>query len=266
MQRSFMKWTMAGALVAVTAVTAGATPDPNSAVIRERIFNDCPSSILTTTNNYPSLISISEQELGCQGFANLHNWRFSEDGSTPAVFNNGDHFMFSAELVIDGTGNAEAGLQIAPWWSQDVDGRFNVRTTDGEIACFGGRLPFFSFTGNFGLHYVKGDVIGLEVHYDANGNTEADPATIEYVLDYGGIFSSGPLPFDEGNPDEDPPYGVWGILNDARAGGYVQVFLEPGNPEAGVTAEWRGIEFTNLDGPTPTIDSTWGQIKSQFKK
>lgn len=266
MQRRIRKWTMAGAFLAITAVTAGATPNPNSAVIHERVFNDCPSSILTVTNNYPSLIAIDDQGLGCQGFANLHTWRFSEDSSNPAVFNNGDHFRFAAELVIDGTGQAEAGLQIAPWWSQEVDGRFNVRTTDGEIACFGGRLPFFSFTGNFGLHYVKGDVIGVEIRYDANSNTEADPATIEYILDYGGVYTSGPLPFDEGNPDEDPPYGVWGILNDARAGGYMQAFIEPGNFDAGVRAEWRGIDFENQDGPTPTIDSTWGQIKNQFKK
>src|SRR5439155_13171387 len=109
-----------------------------------RVFNDCFSSTVTTMNNYPVLLSI-EDDLNCtSGFANLHNWRFSEDGTNAAVFNNGDSFRVTADLVISGTGGAEAGLQRCPWWSQDVDGRFNVRVPDGEIACFGGRLPVYS--------------------------------------------------------------------------------------------------------------------------
>ena len=117
------------------------------------------------------------------------------------------------------TGIGEAGLQVTPWWSQNVDGRFNVRSTDGEIACFGGRLPFYSFTANHGLHYVPGDLIHLEIVYDPNDLTVSDPATIEYKLSYQGTdYTSGILPFDEGNPAENPPHGVWGILNDARVG------------------------------------------------
>lgn len=265
MHRNQTKWILAFAALAVTAMTAQATPDPNSAVIKERIFNDCPSSTLTTTNSYPSLIAIEDQGLGCDGFANLHNWRFSEDGANAAVFNNGDHFSYTTEMVISGTGDGEAGLQVAPWWSQDIDGRFNVRSTDGEIACFGGRLPFFSFTATFGLNYVKGDVIGLEIIYTPNDLDAANPATIEYIVNYGGTFSSGPLPFDEGNPSEDPPYGLWGMLNDARVGGYCQLFMDPGNDDAGVRVEWRDIDYENLSGPVPTHKKTWGGVKAQYK-
>ena len=39
---------------------AAATPNPNSAVVKERIFNDCPFTTLTVVNNYPSLISFED--------------------------------------------------------------------------------------------------------------------------------------------------------------------------------------------------------------
>ena len=227
-----------------TDIEFGTTPDPNSAVTNTRIFNDCPTSTVTVVNNYPSNISIHDEHVDCFGFANLHNWRFSEDGVNAVEFNNNARFGFSADLVISGTGNGEGGLLIAPWYSQNVDGRFNVRSTDGEIACFGGRLPFFSFTGAFGLRYVKGTSIHLDVKYYQHSQAASDPATIEYTLIYQGqSYTSGQLPFDMGNPTEEPPYGLWGMLNDGRAGGYFQVFLANGN-DVSVKADWKNIRFT----------------------
>ncbi len=243
---------------------AFATPHPNSAVIRTRIFNDCPTSVLTTVNDYPQSIMIDDAHLDCNGFANLHNWRFSEDGVNPAVFNNVDSFRFAADLIISGTTDGESGLQISPWWSQDVDGRLNVRTTDGEIACFGGRLPFYSFTANYGLHYVKGDLIHLEIIYLPNDLTEQNPATIQYNLTYQNTpYTSGVLPFDMGNPNE--PYGLWGILDDARVGAHLQVFLVPNNPDAQVRATWSNIEYEALGEPVPVEDTTWGRIKNTYR-
>jgi hypothetical protein len=247
------------------AQSVQATPPINDAVIRPRIFNDCPSSILTTTNNYPMMVQIQDENLSCGGFANLHVWRLSTDGVDPAVFDNDSAFRLSADLTIDGTAEGEGGLQVAPWWSQDVDGRFNVRTTDGEIACFGGRLPFYSFTASHGITYTKGTTVRVEVVYLANGLSMADPATIEYIYeDNTGTYTSGPLAFDEGNPDEDPPYGLWGMLNDARVGGYVQVFLQAGNPDAAVTATWSNIDFENLS-PVSVDNATWGSIKADYR-
>jgi hypothetical protein len=255
------------ALVALLAVlvvpVVSATPTPNSAVIKERIFNDCLISTLTSTNLYPASITILDEGNSCFGFANLHNWRFSEDSVNPVPFVNGDSFSFSADLVISGDGEAEAGLQIAPWWSPDVDGRFNVRSTDGEVACFGGRLPFYSFTGSHGVTYVKGTSIHLYVRYNPAGLSAEAPATIEYSLTYGAnTYSSGPLPFDEGNPAEDPPHGVWGMLTEAWVGGYVQVLWQAGGPDSAAQAEWSNILFS--DEPVPTKDTTWGRIKTQY--
>ena len=46
------------------------------------------------------------------------------------------------DVTISDGGEGEGGNGISPWWSQLVDGIFNMRTADGEVACFGGRLPF----------------------------------------------------------------------------------------------------------------------------
>jgi hypothetical protein len=246
----------------MVAPLASAAPNVDGAVLNLRIFNDCPTSVLTTVNNYPANISIEETQLDCGGWANLHNWHLAEGGGG-AVFGNGDAFTLSFVLRISGTGEGEAGLLVAPWWSQNVDGRFNVRSTDGEIACFGGRLPFFSFTGTYGINYVKGDLITLTAVYTPNNLTEASPADIEYIVDYNSTtYSSGRLPFDEGNPDQDPPFGVWGILNDARVGGYCQFFLQAGNPNAGMMAEWNAVDYSGYS--VPTEESNWSLIKSLY--
>ena len=260
--KSIVPWL--GVLLALTVGMASATPMPNSAVIRARIFNDCPISILTTNNSYPASVSIGDQNQGCVGFANLHNWRFSEDGTNPAVFNNGDCFHFGAILVISGPGEAEAGLQVSPWWSQDVDGRFNVRTTDGEIACFGGRLPFYSFSGApHNLRYTKGDAIVLKINYNPHGLTQANPATIEYVVVYNNtLYSSGNLAFDMGNPN-DPPHGFWGMLDDARVGGHFQYFVGMSAPDRAVTVTWSDIKFQ--DCPVAVEPAHWGSIKQLFR-
>jgi len=70
-----------------------------------------------------------------------------------------------------GTGNGEIGLRLSPWWSPDVDGVFMLNTASGEIACFGGRLPFYSFTGNHGQTYVKGTSVTLSIALSANVGT-----------------------------------------------------------------------------------------------
>lgn len=218
----------------------------DSAVLNTRVFNDSPGSILTTTNNYPSLVEISDTTTG-NGFANLHNFHLADAGVEHAFANN-EPFTFSTDLTISGAGQAEAGVQVAPWWSPNVDGRFNFRTTDGEIAVFGGRLPFYSFTASHGLTYTKGDTVRVGVVYDPNSLTEADPATIVYNLTIGGnSYSSGLKAFDEGNAAEG--FGTWGHLDDARVGGFVQIFNTTSGAGNNVTATWGNMR---LGVPEPT--------------
>jgi hypothetical protein len=242
----------------------GYTPAPNSAVITPYVFGDCPGSTLTLINNYPALISINDTDVGCVGWTNLHVWSFSEDGLTPAAFENCSHYKFSAILNISGSvGNAEAGLRLSPWWSPSVDGRFMVNAGSGEIACFGGRLPFYSFTAASGLRYIPGTDIWLQIIYSPHSLTAADPATIVYMVAYQGQSYVSPiLPFDEGNTAEG--HGSFGELYPARVGGYVQEPEGSGGALFNWTAQWKEIYF---EGPsaTPASNRTWGQLKSPYR-
>jgi len=260
-----VKLAVMAALVLAAAAAAAVTPSPDGAIVMERVFNDCPGSTVTTNNLYPAEIAITDAGSNCYGWANLHVWRMA-NGGIEALFPNNSNFSIAATMVIDGNGVAEAGLQIAPWWSE-ADGRLNVKTTaDGEIACFGGRLPFYSFTANHGIQYVKGRAIRMCLEYRANGLNSANPATITYTVQYnGGTYSSGPLPFDQGNPAEDPPYGLWGCLNDAKVGGHFQpLWALGGDPSATVSVVFSDICFTNMDA-IPTEGATWGEIKNMYR-
>jgi hypothetical protein len=252
-----MKRIAFSSLAGLTLLTALATqgmaqtPNPNSAVIKTRIFNDCPFSRVTVVNNYPALISIQDDSVACSGFANLHNWTFSTDGTTGAQFPNSSDFSVSTDLVLDGTGTrGEAGLRVSPWYGQDTDGRFNIKIDpsdpahDGEIACFGGRLPFFSFTTAYGLHYVKGTPIHLAITVKPHAVNSASPLTFQYDLTYqGNSYTSGQLRVDSGNPNEDPPHGLWGLLNFAEVGGYFQPRLDLGNFNNKLKATFTNIRF-----------------------
>jgi hypothetical protein len=246
------------------AASAFATPLPNSAVLHTRVFNDCPVSILNTVNAFPGSIVIDDQNNVppfCAGFANLHTWRFSTDGLNAIQFLNGDAFEYSSNMTLNGVG--EGGLNMSPWFSPDADGLFNVRTTDGEIACFGGRMPFFSFTGAFGLHYVNNTPIQLGITYIPNGLSSVSPAQIVYNLRYASTnYTSGLLNFDEGNTAEDPPHGLWGALNPWYAGGHVKMFVQIIGQPHGITADWRDIQYST--GPVATTKSSWGQIKKLY--
>lgn len=253
------------AVFLTVASSAFATPIPNSAVVHSRVFDDCPISILSITNNFPASININDQNGPpspiCAGFANLHTWRFSGDGVNAIQFLNGDAFEYSCDLVLNGIG--EGGLNLSPWFSPDADGLFNVRTTDGEIACFGGRMPFFTFTGAFGLVYVNNTPIHLGITYIPNGLSAVSPAQIIYTVNYNSVnYSSGPLAFDQGNPSEDPPHGLWGALNPWYAGGHVKMFAFPAGQPHRIDATWSKIQYSTP--VIPTVPTTWSHIKQLY--
>lgn len=262
-----MTMLIAALLLVGSATGALATMEPTDAVVIERVFNDSFASILTVTNNYPSLIAIDDENYGPLGWANLHVWRFSGDGATAYQFANEDGFAFSADVTISGTGDGEAGLSLAPWWSPDVDGRFNVRTPDGEVAVFGGRLPFYSFTANHGVSYVEGTTVRLTMIYTTNVDMdEMHPATVEYIYEDGSTYSSGPLPFDEGNPAEAEEHGTWGALTPWYAGGYMQYNNMSGFPEgANFHVEWGNITYEDLGTVVATDETSWDGVKALFR-
>lgn len=254
---------LAASLLLATA--AFATPLPNSAIFHLRVFNDCPTTILNTTNAFPGLVEIDDQnppaQPQCVGFANLHTWRFSSDGINAIQFQNADAFEYSATVVLNGLG--EGGLSLSPWWSPDADGQFNCRTTDGEVACFGGRMPFFSFTGAFGLLYVNNTPIQLGITYLPRGLSAASPAQVVYSVRYASInYTSGLLNFDQGNPAEDPPHGQYGALNPWYAGGHMKMFVNMPNQPQGMDGKWNDIQY--LTNPVPAKKSTWSEIKKLY--
>jgi hypothetical protein len=242
------------------------TPSANSAVIMQRVWNDCPASTLTLVNNYPALISINDTDVECVGWTNLHVWAFSEDGVTPAIFENCSHYKFSCLFngSFAGAGVGEGGLRLSPWWSLLGDGRFMARIGgNGEIACFGGRLPFYSFTSNFGVTYVPGTDLWMEIKYAPHALTVADPATITYSIQIGAnLYTSGPLAFDQGNPAEG--HGEYGALYPAQAGGFLQEPNGSGGALFNFTGQWKDIYF---EGPsaTPANRSSWGQLKGMYR-
>lgn len=242
------------ALLAVAGIAAIASARPvDSATVTTRIFNDDADSNLTVVNNYPSLISIADANVNGDGvggeFANRHNFRLASGGVT-AEFANSQSFSFSSNVRIDGPGAAEGGLNISPWWSKAIDGNFMLNTGNHEVAIFGGRLPFYSFTAQHGVKYFAGQTVRLGVTYSANGLSAGSPGTIEYTyFDGVNTFSSGAIAFDQGNPAEDPPHGLWGLLNDYTVGGYYMPFVDSfvADPSSQIT--FSDISYTAV--PTP---------------
>lgn len=242
----------------------GFTPTPIGAVVTTRDYNDCPTSTITVTNSYPASITVLDDTLDCFGFANRHTWSFTGNGTTDLGFENCSMYRFCADVTLSGTGGGEGGLRLSPWWTHHNDGQFMLNANNGEIACFGGRLPFFSFTGAFGVRYVKGTTAHMEIIYNPHGLAgPSDPATITYLLVYGGSYSSGPLSFDKGNAAEDPPHGLWGALFENFPGGYMMGYLGQGS-NVKFQGKWENICFDN-NAPTPTKASTWGRLKTLYR-
>jgi hypothetical protein len=239
------------ALVAFASIAQAQTPNPNGVFYSLRFFNDCPASTVTTGGSYPSSFYIDE-----------------DGGATGAVFGNNANFHFCSDMTITGqdTNGGEAGINIAPWWFPG-DGRINCRIPDGEIAAFGGRMPFFSWTANYGLHYVQDTPIHLEMTYISGpfGPSAAAPGQVQYSVTYDGNTYTTPwFLLDEGNVSEAPVHGSWGILNPATAGGFFQPRLDPGNFSSNLRATFSNVCYENLQ-VVPTQTTTWGRLKGLYR-
>lgn len=243
----------------------GVTQTPNGALVNLRTWNDCPISTLTMSNLYPASITFHDQmDPLCVGFTNMHNWQFSADGgATRIAFENCSAYHFCADVTVDGVGNGEAGINLNPWWFPEAGGKFMLNVTSGEIACFDGRLPFYSFTVNHGISYVRGTTVKMEMTYLPNGLNSTSPATVEYKITIGpNSYTSGPLAFDQGNLAEDPPHGLWGALVPHYVGGYFQPNCTNGTGD--LTCRFENICFDNLQY-VPTQPVTWGRLKVMYR-
>lgn len=243
----------------------GNTPIPNSVKVTTRDYNDCPTSTITVTNAYPALVSVKDDTLDCFGFANRHTWSFSTDGgATDAKFENCSLYRFCADVTLSGTGDGEGGLRLSVWYSPHNSGQFMLNARTGEIAAFDGRLPFYSFTTNYGLHYVKGTTVHMEIIYNPEHLDASEPATIIYNLTMGSSsYTSGKIHFNQANPAEGAQHGTWGELWPAYVGGYMMGYLGQG-ANVNFQGKWENICFDYV-AQTPTQRTTWGQLKTLYR-
>lgn len=262
-------------VIAMGSGLAHATPAINAAKDSVRCFNDCPVTTLNAPPPaYPGVVHFDEHDLICGGGQNLHIFNLSSDGGvSSALFNNKDSFTLSATVTLrqlSGNVQTEGGLRVCPWWDSVANGFFNIRLPDGEIACFGGVLPFFTFTGAFGVRAQNGVPIRETIIYNPHCNTAADPATIEYIIDLpAGHFTSGPLPFGNCTAGEEA-HGCYGIMDNARVGGRFQndMFAFGGDPLANNSIDYNDFIYTigqAPDCPVPTKVQTWGSIKGTYR-
>jgi hypothetical protein len=190
-----------------------------------RYFNDRPGSNLVFENVYPALFRISEDKPGPGGFANGHMGAFSVDGGANAYdFNYGDAFdtVMTMNVLVDPINvGGEAGFKFNLFGI----GHFGVLPHNGEIAAFGGILPFHTFGAGL---WSGGDIDLRIIHTPGNGNGlpggATIPSTMEYMYNLGsGWISSGPIAFSNlegGIPDiaGNPLYLGPGIQNNWGAG------------------------------------------------
>jgi hypothetical protein len=218
----------------------------NSALITSRVFNDIPGATFTSINAYPSFIAFGEAGVSAPtGFANRDAWQFSNNGTAPYAFQNGDFFTASLNLTLTGspiTPRKEAGLLFST--VNDGDIQFIVNTDGHEVVQFGG-ISFYSFSGNNIVHYNSGDTINLAMSYflDGNGknalqffaNGNASP-----VFEFGPSVGSGALD----------------IGNGSTLGGYFQIVNDPLNSSNGGDALFQHISIGVV--PEPSVLSLMG--------
>ncbi|MGQ0629090.1 MAG: hypothetical protein ACT4PL_13455 [Phycisphaerales bacterium] len=217
------------AVFALAGSAVGQISSINGYSMVMRNFNDLPGSVLTVDGApvgagafaRPGLgqLTIAEQfALGEPGgFANRHLAHFSNDGgATPYSFQNNESFRIDTTInVTAGSNNPsakEAGFTVfnrrtiiegnmeSPNFGMPVtftdEGFMLVKTNGGvngggEIALFGGALPFFSFN-SIGVSYVPGTTASISFTYFAPGEIGAAAA---YEATFNG-FSTGVKFFD----------------------------------------------------------------------
>jgi len=145
---------MHGVAVAAVALFAGSAVAQISAI---NSLNVAPywyadffgRSTLTVTNNGLSSLRIEDRNFSGSGFTNRHHAALSVNDA-PYQFGQTDSFRFDVDVIIEGQGGTEAGIWLGTAPNYPNSGSANVGQfvmlpgNNGEIAAFGGPLPFFS--------------------------------------------------------------------------------------------------------------------------
>jgi len=228
MQKSVTSRIAALTVVGVAGSAFASVSDINGFEDIPRLFNDFGSSTLSFSSSYsPSngSLSVQESNYGAGGFANRHAAFFADAPGGPGTdFDYGDGFTFKTTLQVnqaDNVGNVEAGFQVDLFGL----GFFGVLTGPGEIAAFGGPLPFHTFGTGV---YSVGDEVVLRMSYIPGGGEGDDLNPSVMVYEYNnlttasGWVSSGPVAFGNlefGLPSAANPgkFGIGGQINQPDA-------------------------------------------------
>jgi hypothetical protein len=280
---------LAAASFATTAFALA--PNPNGVHVQLKYLApweavaQCPVSVSYATLNYPASIAVTDSFIPCTGWMNNHIWQYSEDGgASGAAVHPDDNFKYGADLVIDGSSaqGGEAYINLCPWWVA-FDGRINVKGGfgGGEVAAFGGFMPFVTWTdpGNSfnywgsALSYVKGTTIGLEIQYlgGPTGPSVGSPGMVTYKVHYGGTDYVTPgLPINVGDTDKWALANTFSLpasdnqANQIMAGGGMGDISDGPNVDTYMRATWSNVYFTNLQS-TATKTTTWGAMKALYR-
>jgi hypothetical protein len=233
------------ALFCVSAVSAQVNTI-NAARLFPREYNDDPNSVLVSLNTFPTLVSFDDQAVDGDGmggeFANRHVWRFSANGGTSNyLFQNNDFFAIFMNVTLTGnplTPRKEAGFLFDTAGGQ---AQFIVTTnqpngtTPGEIAAFGGPLPFFKFTET----YTAGETIRLGMIYFRDTDNKRK---IYYYAD------------SASSPKKEFTNLEQGIITGSRLGGYLQVAIAANNPLNFGRADYGNITVKLVRTVSGTVD------------
>lgn len=214
-----------GAIVASCGMAqASDISQANGVMFNNRVWNDFPGSTLTPVNTWPTAVGWNEQfavgEVG--NFANKHLAYLSTDGGTSAHQHHvAQGFTLSFTVNISAPNalpRKEGALQIEnprPALGFTDEGHMLV-ASDGEVAIFGGAMPFFSSnvpgswgsgsSGSSGGWYTLGQTAQVSFTYYAPG--DVDPTLGAYRITFNdpvtGMHDSG--------------LKIWGVESDGTAG------------------------------------------------
>lgn len=241
-----------------------------SIVVRPYVWHgDASSDFSASFAN--GCLTLSDASTDCQGnspdwyslcgWGNRHNWFLSMDGISPTFFDpDSDGSSLELEVTFDLTPvmqarrTVEAGLFVLerpfPRYPRDVndqgnwwaDGVLMVASesaggSGGEVAAFGGRLPFWA---GGGVRYTGGPIT-LVFRYDGQQKRA------QYEVRYGNTTATSPWldPGDSASSYNNGPHG----LRFFHLGGYLQVNIAGQNgatdlpPNFHAIARWCRIKF-----------------------
>lgn len=161
------------------SVFAGDISQVNGVFMQNRVFNDFPSSTLVPTAAYPASVGWHEEfPAGTTGnFANKHLAYLSTDNGASAFGLDGNQgWTLSTSIRMNAPNAAprkEGALQIEnPRYNNNppfVDEGHVLVATDGEVAIFGGAMPFYTSNFTGGPWYTLGATSRLTFQYFAPG-------------------------------------------------------------------------------------------------